>query len=107
MTPAPTQYMPALERANKVRLARSEVKHQLRDRSMPLEQALEHPAVRTMAIGQLLESQQRWGRDRVRRVLAWLRLCAPPVMVSELRNVGDLTDRERAAIVQACKETGR
>jgi len=107
VTPASTQYMDALGRANKVRLARSEVKHQLRDGSLSVEEALEHPAVQTMPVGLLLEAQQRWGAIKVRRALGRLRYRVPPVVVSELRNVGDLTDRERAAIVRACGESTR
>jgi hypothetical protein len=107
VTSAPTQYMTALERANKVRLARSEVKRQLQDGSMSLDGALEHPAVQTMPVGFLLEAQRGWGPAKVRRMLGRLRFYVPPVVVSELRRVGDLTERERAAIVQACKETGR
>jgi hypothetical protein len=103
----PPQHMSALERANKVRLARSAVKHALRDGSMSVEEALVHPAVRTMTLGFLLQAQWGWGYARVRRMLGRLRFYVPPVVVSELRSVGDLTDRERVAIVQACKETKR
>lgn len=101
------QYMAALERANKVRLARSAVKHQLRDGSMSVEEALGHPAVHTMEIAVLLEAQRDWGPARVWDVFQRLRRLAPPVIVSEFRSVGKLTARERAAIVRACKENAR
>lgn len=101
------QYMAALERANKVRLARSDVKHQLRDGSLSLEDALGHPAVQTMEIGLLLESQWGWGEIRVVHLLGVLRDSSPSTTLDPRRHVGALTDRERAAIVQACKEDAR
>lgn len=101
------QYMTALGHANEVRLARSAVKHALRGGTMSVEGALEHSAVQTMPVGSLLEAQRDWGPARVRRTLGGLRYRVPPVIVSESRKVGDLTDRERAAIVQACKESTR
>jgi hypothetical protein len=100
--------MTALERANEVRLARSAVKHALRDGAMSVEEALEHPAVQTLEIGRLLEAQRRWGPARVASLLRYLRDgVSPPVIASRLRRVENFSERERAAIVRACKETKR
>lgn len=107
MTPGGPQALAALERANEVRLARCAVKRQLRGGTMSIEEALGHTAVQTMDVGFLLEAQRGWGPATVRRALNGLRYLVPPVIVSELRKVGNLSERERAAIVQACKGTGR
>lgn len=87
--PAP-QHMQALAHANRVRLARASLKRaisankiQVTDvvRSCPWE-------VETMTIGELLRSQRRWGRTRVRKFLSSLAL-------NENRELGRLTDRQR------------
>jgi hypothetical protein len=44
--------------------------------------------VETMSIGELLRSQRRWGRTRVRKFLTSLAL-------NENRELGRLTDRQR------------
>lgn len=107
MTPGAPQALAALKRANEVRLARSAVKHQLRDGTMSLEDALDDPAVQTMEIGLLLEAQWGWGELRVVRLLGALRNSSPSTTLDPRRHVGALTDRERAAIVRACKESTR
>jgi len=87
--PAP-QHMRALEQANRVRLARAELKRQVTDgettaaeviRARPWEAG-------SMAIGELLMSQHRWGRQRCRRFLA-------AVSMAETKTVGSMTARQR------------
>ena len=87
--PAP-QHMQALAHANRVRLARASLKRAVlagqRDvvrviRTCPWE-------VDTMTIGELLRSQRRWGRTRVRKFLSSLAL-------NENRELGRLTERQR------------
>jgi hypothetical protein len=82
--------MRALEQANRVRLARAELKRQVADgettvadvvRTCPWE-------AESMAIAELLMSQHRWGRQRCRRFLAQFPL-------SETKTIGTMTDRQR------------
>src|SRR6202165_2969802 len=63
IAPAP-QYMRALERANKVRLARAELKHQVSvDELDAAEVILACPwEAQSMAVADLLMSQRRWGQ---------------------------------------------
>src|SRR3954447_19060500 len=70
-TAAP-QHMRALRQANRVRLARAELKRQIAigDRSVS-DVVVECPwEAESMAISDLLMSQHRWGRTRCRRFLA-------------------------------------
>src|SRR3712207_313908 len=87
--PAP-QHMRALERANRVRLARAELKRQVADGELTVaEVVLSCPwEAETMAIADLLMSQRRWGRTRCRRFLASLPM-------SETKPIGSMTDRQR------------
>ena len=98
--PAP-QHMRALEQANRVRLARAELKRQVADgevtvasvvRSCPWE-------VESMAIAELLTSQHRWGRQRCRRFLA-------AIPMSETKTVGSMTDRQREALASRLDDGG-
>lgn len=89
MTPAP-QHMRALERANRVRLARAELKRRVASGHLSAaEVVLRCPwEVENMGIGDLLMSQRRWGRTRCRKVLM-------PVGLSENKPIGKLTERQR------------
>src|SRR4051794_16500363 len=66
--PAP-QHMRALQQANRVRLARAELKRQVMDGEISAaDVVLECPwEAESMAIADLLMSQHRWGRTRCRR----------------------------------------
>ena len=66
--PAP-QHMRALEQANRVRLARAELKRQVADGELTVaEIVLNCPwEAESMKISDLLTSQHRWGRTRCRR----------------------------------------
>jgi hypothetical protein len=82
--------MRALARANRVRLARAELKRQVADGELTVAQVvLECPwEAESMAIADLLLSQHRWGRTRCRRFLASL-----PML--ETKTIGTMTDRQR------------
>ena len=84
------QHMRALAHANRVRLARAELKRRIyAGRVSAADVVLQGPwEVDTMTLAELLRSQRRWGRTRVRKLLASLQL-------RETRRVGQLTDRER------------
>lgn len=86
------QHLRALTRANEVRLARSEVKRRLRDGEVGLEEAIADPCMQTATVFDLLTARRRWGRRRALRVLG-------QVPVRETKEVGSLTDRQRAELL--------
>jgi hypothetical protein len=90
---AEQQSMRALEYANRVRLARAEVKKRVAAGELcPGEVILTCPwQVQTMEISDLLISQKRWGRTRCRRLLQSLG-------VPENKQIGTLTERQRLAL---------
>jgi hypothetical protein len=90
--PAP-QHMRALERANRVRLARAELKRQVAEReTSAADVVLESPwEAESMTIADLLMSQHRWGHTRCRRFLA-------SIPMSETKTIGSMTDRQRHAL---------
>ena len=90
--PAP-QHMRALQQANRVRLARAELKRQVGDGERSVANVvLECPwEAESMSIADLLMSQHRWGRTRCRRFLA-------SIPMSETKTVGSMTERQRRAL---------
>jgi hypothetical protein len=91
--PAAPQHMRALAQANRVRLARAELKRQVADGEMSVaDVVLNCPwEAESMTISDLLMSQHRWGRTRCRRFLA-------SIPMSETKTVGTMTDRQRRAL---------
>jgi hypothetical protein len=91
-SPGP-QHLQALQRANRVRLARAELKRRIADGEVTAgEVILSSPwEASSMAIGDVLMSQRRWGGTRCRKFLAMFR-------ISETKTVGSLTDRQRQAL---------
>ena len=90
------QHIEALEQANRVRLARAALKRSVRAGDVEA-----HDVVRscpweaeTMSVSELLRSQSRWGRTRTRKFLV-------PLAVSENRQVGRLTLRQREMLAGA------
>ena len=90
--PAP-QHMRALEQANRVRLARAELKRQVADGELTAsEVVLSCPwEADSMKISDLLTSQHRWGRTRCRRFLA-------SIPMPENKTIGSMTERQRRAL---------
>jgi hypothetical protein len=90
--PAP-QHMRALAQANRVRLARAELKRQVAEGELDVAGVvLECPwEAESMTIADLLMSQHRWGRTRCRRFLA-------SIPMLETKTVGSMTDRQRHAL---------
>ena len=87
------QHLKALERANRVRLARAALKRQVAagERSAA-EVIMSSPwEAESMEISELLISQRRWGRTRCRRILLSLGL-------PENKQIGTMTERQRAAL---------
>src|SRR3954451_9701018 len=92
VTTAP-QHMRALSQANRVRLARAELKRAIADGSKTVAEVVTNCPweAASMSIGDLLMSQYRWGKTRCRRFLA-------PIPMSENKTVGSLTERQRREI---------
>jgi hypothetical protein len=92
IAPAP-QYMRALERANQVRLARAELKRRVSiDEIDAAEVIVACPwEAQSMAIGDLLMSQRRWGQTRCRKFLA-------QIPMSEKKTIGTMTERQRRTL---------
>ena len=93
IAPAGPQHMRALERANKVRLARAELKRRVATASSSVaEVILECPwEAESMAVADLLMSQRRWGQTRCRKFLA-------QIPMSEKKTVGSMTERQRRTL---------
>ena len=87
--PAP-QHMRALAQANRVRLARAELKRQVAEGEATVaEIVLAGPwEAESMSIADLLMSQHRWGRTRCRRFLA-------SIPMLETKSIGSMTERQR------------
>jgi hypothetical protein len=87
--PAP-QHMRALAQANRVRLARAELKRQVAEGETTVADiVLTRPwEAESMTIADLLMSQHRWGRTRCRRFLA-------SIPMLETKTIGSMTDRQR------------
>jgi hypothetical protein len=104
VAPAGPQYMRALERANKVRLARADLKRRVADGEIQAaEVILECPwETQSMAVADLLMSQRRWGQTRCRKFLA-------QIPMSEKKTIGSMTERQRAtlAAMLSSAERGR
>lgn len=90
--PAP-QHMQALARANRVRLARAELKRSIaRGEVEAAEVVRDCPwETESMTLAELLTSQRRWGRTRARKFLLALAL-------NENKRLGTLTARQRAVL---------
>jgi hypothetical protein len=92
-TAAAPQHLQALHHANRVRLARAELKRKVASQhATAAEVVLDCPwEAASMEISDLLMSQRRWGRARCRRLLLSLGL-------PENKQIGTLTARQRQAL---------
>jgi hypothetical protein len=90
------QHMQALERANRVRLARAELKRSIGRGEVDVSEVIRDTPWETesMTLAELLTSQRRWGRTRARKLLQTLSL-------SENKRIGTLTPRQRALLTSA------
>ena len=93
---ADPQPLRALERANNLRVARSQVKRRIAGGELTAgEVVLASPReTATMTLFDLLRCQRQWGERRVHRVL--MRLA-----ISETKTIGSLTHRQRHAVAAA------
>ena len=101
IAPAGPQYMRALERANQVRLARADLKRRVAEEDLEVADViLECPwEAQSMAVGDLLMSQRRWGQTRCRKFLA-------QVPMSEKKTIGSMTERQRHTLAQMLRPAG-
>ena len=101
---AAPQHLRALEHANRVRLARADLKRRVGAGRVAVADVVGDPPAELagMAISELLMSQPRWGRTRCRRLLMSL-------SVPENKRIGTFTERQRAELVGRlrAKENGR
>lgn len=90
------QHMQALARANRVRLARAELKRSIGRGEVEVANVIHECPWETesMTLAELLTSQRRWGRTRARKLLQALGL-------SENKKLGSLTPRQRALLASA------
>ena len=90
------QHMQALARANRVRLARAELKRSIARGEVEVEGVIRDCPWETdsMTLAELLTSQRRWGRTRARKFLQAL-------SISENKRIGSLTSRQRTLIATA------
>jgi hypothetical protein len=87
--------MRALAQANRVRLARAELKRQVAEGETTVaEIVLARPwEAESMTIADLLMSQHRWGRTRCRRFLA-------SIPMVETKSIGSMTERQRKELAK-------
>lgn len=90
-----SQPLEALEKANRVRLARAELKRRIAAGDATVASVLTDTPdfMATMTVTDLLMSQHRWGRTRAKRLLAI-------ETISETKAVGTLTRRQAEALVR-------
>jgi len=88
--------MQALARANRVRLARAELKRSIGRGEVEVTEVIQDVPWETesMTLAELLTSQRRWGRTRARKLLQTLAL-------SENKRLATLTPRQRALLASA------
>jgi hypothetical protein len=89
------QYMRALERANQVRLARAELKRKIAANEIDVADVImDCPwEAESMAVGDLLMSQRRWGQTRCRKFLV-------QIPITEMKTIGSMTRRQRVALAE-------
>jgi ribosomal protein S13 len=90
------QHMQALDHANVVRFAQSEIKQGISAGTMTVVEVLSGmpEGVRSMPLFDLIAAQHRWGRSRTRRLLVHLGL-------PEWKTVGSLTQRQVGLVTEA------
>ncbi len=95
------QHMQALARANRVRLARAELKRSIARGDTDASTVVRDCPWETesMTLAELLTSQRRWGRTRARKFLLG-------VSLNENKRLGTLTERQRALLSTALSEKG-
>jgi len=96
------QHIRALELANRVRLARADLKRRVAEGELAAaDVVISCPwEAETMSVSDLLMSQRRWGRTRCRKFLG-------SMPMSENKTLGSLTDRQRRTLAAMLTAKGR
>src|SRR5438445_10133073 len=94
--------MQAREMANRVRLARAELKRQVAGCQLTAAEVVVTCPMEaeSMNISDLLLSQRRWGRTRCRKFLT-------SIQMSENKTIGSLTERQRRTLAALLQANGR
>ena len=88
-----TQPQHALQLANAVRLARVQVRRDIRAGEKSISEVLDLECMQTMQVHDLLCAQHRWGDTRARELLNQLG-------IRGRKEIRDLTDRQRAELTR-------
>lgn len=93
------QHMRALEKGNRIRLARAHLKREVNAGRRSVTDVLAHSPEEalTMPIVELLMAQRGWGHRRASRILH-------PLLIHEKRQVGDLTSRQSRHLCKALED---
>lgn len=93
------QHLRALERANRVRLARAQLKRAIERGETDVAEVIRRCPwqATSMSVAELLTSQRRWGDARARKFLR-------PLLISENKELGALTDRQRGLLARELAE---
>jgi hypothetical protein len=103
LTQAPSrsldQRMEALTRANEIRVARAQLKRDLKQRRVRIEQVIADPPeyVLTAKVYDMLVAVPRLGRVKVGRMLTQCR-------ISQSKTVGGLSERQRAELLDMFRQ---
>lgn len=102
MAPAMPQHLRALDKANRVRLARADLKRRVAAEEIDAaEVLLTRPwQAESMTVSELLMSQRRWGRTRARRLLL-------SQGVPENKRIETLTERQRRGLAAHLRQKTR
>ena len=93
-SPGVPQHLRALKRANKVRLARAELKRAIARGERDVADVIRRCPweATSMSVAELLTSQRRWGQTRARKFLI-------PLRIGENKELGTLTERQRRLVM--------
>ena len=99
--PAGRQNMRALEQANRIRLARAELKRRIAKGDVAVADVLLDPSdeIAGMELYELLTSQKRWGTTRCAKFM-------DSIGLNETKTIRSLTERQRSAMA-ACLSAAR
>lgn len=98
------QHLTALEKANKIRLGRAEIKQNLQAGKENIRKLILEPpeVIQTMTVYELLISQRQWARTRTLRAIN-----KPWLNISENTTVGSLTERQKILLIDVIGKTGK
>jgi hypothetical protein len=93
------QHMVALGMANKTRFAIAATKREVHAGRKTVADVLRSGEPPSLKVWELLTAQPQWGRRRAARVMTELSRMTPPVTIGQDKRLGDLTPRQRDALI--------